>query len=349
MQRYFSIMLVVLAMFALPLTSFAAKTHKLKKSETLSSLAKKYQVSVAELKAVNNIAGNQVKRGTVLIIPVHAKAAEDKGVSGAVTYKAKKSEPLSTVSRRTGVSVFELKRLNNLTKNRVKAGQILVLRDASVVDDEAPVSAKVVTSRKLHLRHPDLLNENEYATTLADLVEPEQVQDVDLQKNAEFNPENVKQLKRSAFGFLGTRYRFGGTTRRGLDCSSFVQQVFKELDVSLPRTAREQFEVGNRVASADLQKGDLVFFRTYASFPSHVGIYLGNNRMIHASSRDRRVVISTLNTSYYRSRYIGAKRIEKINPSIFNLEELILDAEEENIGAEEQNDNLGISSLSSSN
>jgi len=348
MQRFLCAMVVVLLVLTLPVASFAAKTHKLKKSETLSSLAKKYHVSVAELKAVNNIAGNQVKRGSVLTIPVRSEVAEDKEATKATTYKAKKSETLAMVSRKTGVSVFELKRLNNLTKNRIKSGQVLALRDPVGIEGDASGS-KIASSRKLHLRHPDLFSEKEYESTLADLVEPEQGQDVDLQKSAEFNPENVKLLKRSAFGFLGTRYRFGGTTKRGLDCSSFVQHVFKELDVSLPRTAREQFEIGNKVATADLQKGDLVFFRTYASFPSHVGIYLGNNRMIHASSRDRRVVISTLNTSYYRSRFIGAKRIEKINPSVFNLDELIFAAEEESAGEEEQNDNLGVSSLSSSN
>jgi hypothetical protein len=246
------------------------------------------------------------------------------------------------------VSVFELKRLNNLTKNRIKPGQVLALREQQ--SNEAVASEpKVASSRKLQLRHPDLFSEKEYESTLADLVEPEQGQVIDLQKTADFNPDSVKLLKKSAFGFLGTRYRFGGTTKRGLDCSSFVQHVFKELDVALPRTAREQFEVGNRVSSVDLQKGDLVFFRTYASFPSHVGIYLGNNRMIHASSRDRRVVISALNTPYYRSRFIGAKRIEQVNPSVFNLEELIFAAEEESLGEEEQNDNLGVSSLSSSN
>jgi LysM repeat protein len=341
-------MFVFLAVLALPGISFAAKTHVLKKNETLATLAHKYHVSIAELKSVNNIAGSQVKRGTVLIIPVHTAETDKRSVVETATYKARKGDTLTKISRKTGVSVFELKRLNNLTRNQVKAGQIIALREAQPNEKDG-ADVKVASARKLHLRHPDLFSEKEYENTLAELVEPEQGLVVDLQKSAELNPNNVKLLKKSAFGFLGTRYRFGGTTKRGLDCSSFVQHVFKELDVSLPRTAREQFEVGNKVSSVDLQKGDLVFFRTYASFPSHVGIYLGNNRMIHASSRDRRVVISALNTPYYRSRFLGAKRIEQINPSVLNLDELIFSAEEESLGDEEQNDNLGISSLSSSN
>ncbi len=92
----------------------------------------------------------------------------------------------------------------------------------------------------------------------------------------------------------------------------------------------------------DLKKGDLVFFRTYAPYASHVGIYLGQNKMIHASSKDRRVVVSSMNTPYYRSRYLGAKRISKINPEIFSFEDLLLGAEEEAEEDVAENDALGL-------
>jgi peptidoglycan endopeptidase LytE len=177
------------------------------------------------------------------------------------------------------------------------------------------------------------------------LAETEPEHQVDLSKNTELRVDGIKELKKSAYGFLGTRYRFGGSSRSGgIDCSSFVQKVFRELEVSLPRTAREQFEVGSSVAPGDLQKGDLIFFSTYASYASHVGIYLGGNRMIHASSRDRRVVISPMNTTYYRSRFLGAKRITKVNPEVFKLDDLVLGVEEERPEDAMQNDGLGLSS-----
>jgi hypothetical protein len=116
-------------------------------------------------------------------------------------------------------------------------------------------------------------------------------------------------LNRSAFRYLGTPYRFGGEGPSGIDCSSFVQQVFREHQVDLPRTAREQIRMGSDVAQGELRKGDLVFFRTYASYPSHVGIYLGDGKMIHASSARGKVVVSDMNTDYYRSRFLGAKRV----------------------------------------
>ena len=113
----------------------------------------------------------------------------------------------------------------------------------------------------------------------------------------------------TAAQYLGTPYRFGGESADGIDCSSFVQKVFREHQINLPRTAREQSLVGSEVAQGYLRKGDLVFFHTYASYPSHVGIYLGDGKMIHASSGKGEVTVSDLNSTYYRSRFMGAKRV----------------------------------------
>jgi len=117
------------------------------------------------------------------------------------------------------------------------------------------------------------------------------------------------RLLRVAHGMLEVPYRFGGTTLWGLDCSGFVQKTFAFLNLDLPRSAREQFREGAKVAKADLSPGDLVFFRTYAKYPSHVGIYLGDNRFVHASSREKKVTVDSLDTPYYVKRYIGAKRL----------------------------------------
>jgi cell wall-associated NlpC family hydrolase len=114
---------------------------------------------------------------------------------------------------------------------------------------------------------------------------------------------------------LDIPYRFGGSSLLGIDCSGYVQKVFGLLDVVLPRTAREQFRLGKLVGREDLSIGDLVFFRTYAKFPSHVGIYLGDNRFIHASSKDRKVTIDSLDAPYYLKRFIGARRLDMKDPA----------------------------------
>ena len=113
-------------------------------------------------------------------------------------------------------------------------------------------------------------------------------------------------LTRSAMRFIGTPYVFGGTSRYGFDCSGYVQHVFAMLGIHLPRTADTQYYAG-RSTGGQILAGDLVFFQTYEPGPSHVGIYLGGGRFVHASS-SHGVMISRLSDSYWAARYLGAKR-----------------------------------------
>jgi cell wall-associated NlpC family hydrolase len=114
------------------------------------------------------------------------------------------------------------------------------------------------------------------------------------------------ELTRSALRFLGVPYAFGGTSSSGFDCSGFVQHVFAMLGIALPRTADAQYDVGHRALGGP-HPGDLVFFDTYGGV-SHVGIYLGGGKFVHASS-SHGVMVSRLSESYWATRYVGAKRL----------------------------------------
>lgn len=116
----------------------------------------------------------------------------------------------------------------------------------------------------------------------------------------------ARNLTRDALHFIGTPYVFGGTSSSGFDCSGFVQHVFAMLGMSIPRTADAQFYAGKKI-TGKMRAGDLVFFQTYLPGPSHVGIYLGHGKFVHASSHG--VMVSSLNESYWANRYIGAKRL----------------------------------------
>lgn len=329
---------ICLLLLALPLSALASKTHQVRTKESLHSIARKYRVSVEELKTANNLSSTRVTKGTTLIIP--SRASAQPVIENCSSYTVAKGDTLPKIAKKTGKKMSELRRINNLKANKVKPGQVLALADTAATCDLT--AARQTRGKRLELVNSDLLNEQELSTTLSELSDIDADTPVDLAKNLEERSTTFSTLQKSAYGFLGARYRFGGNSRSALDCSSFTQQVFREQKVSLPRTAREQFRVGNEVPRGDLRRGDLVFFRTYAPFASHVGIYLGNRKMIHASSAEHRVVISSMDTPYYLSRYLGARRIDRVNPDTININDLMLGIEEEKEGDVLANDHLGL-------
>jgi len=119
---------------------------------------------------------------------------------------------------------------------------------------------------------------------------------------------SARRLTSCALRYTGTPYVFGGTTPGGFDCSGYVRYVYAQLGVYLPRCADEQYLVGRNVNYSALQPGDLVFFQTYAAGASHVGIYIGNDKFVAASS-SQGVRVDSMKSAYYASRYIGARRV----------------------------------------
>ena len=118
------------------------------------------------------------------------------------------------------------------------------------------------------------------------------------------------QVVEMAMAFLGTRYRSGGSSPNGFDCSGFTLYLYAKFGYSLPHSATAQYKnCGYAVAKADLQPGDLVFFSDSSHAIGHVGIYIGNGQIIHARYSVGKVTIDNLSASYYTNRYVGAKRI----------------------------------------
>ncbi|HWR58878.1 MAG TPA: LysM peptidoglycan-binding domain-containing protein [Thermodesulfovibrionales bacterium] len=256
-------------------TNSKVKYHTVRKGETLASISREYSLSVRDLAEMNSIKKSaKLKPGRKLIV----------GKEGPETYTVKKGDTLWRISNRFDISAEDLMEINGLESAEVKIGQKLLLEvrkgDTDTVDSAVTTGADISREFKAINMSPDL-----DALTVRE------------------------RLILFARKMLDIPYRFGGSTFMGIDCSGYVQKVFGLLDVPLPRTAREQFHLGEPVNKEDLSIGDLVFFKTYASFPSHVGIYLGNDLFIHASSKSRKVSIDSLDTPYYFKRFIGAKRL----------------------------------------
>ena len=120
---------------------------------------------------------------------------------------------------------------------------------------------------------------------------------------------NVAKMINYAKRYLGVDYNYGRSSSSGFDCSGFTMFVYRNVDVDLPHSAAGQANLGLAVEKSQLKAGDLVFFETVRSGISHVGIYIGNNHFIHASSGVGHVTISSLSEDYYAPRFRGATRI----------------------------------------
>ena len=146
---------------------------------------------------------------------------------------------------------------------------------------------------------------------------PENKKEENLSSITETTPSSIKEpsdedVSSSSFEefikpWIGTRYKFGGSSRSGTDCSGYIMQVYKsKLNIALPHNAAGMFKMGSAVKAGDLKEGDLVFFGNVWGI-NHVGIYLSKNRFTHASS-SQGVTITPMEMDYWKSRYKGARR-----------------------------------------
>lgn len=246
--------------------------YKVKSGDTLLSISKKYSIPVSELKGMNSLSSVKLTKGQKLIVRK----------TGPKTYTVKKGDNIFRIAKKFDIDADELKNINSLETDVVQPGQKILLEHD--IEQEEPKTYDTVISQA-HV-------ENEMT-------------DITALEGMSMNEKLIAFAKK----LLNIPYRFGGNSLLGIDCSGYVKKVYSTIGVNLPRSAREQYSEGDPVDKDELSVGDLVFFRTYASFPSHVGIYLGNNLFIHASSKSRKVTIDSLETPYYFKRFIGAKRV----------------------------------------
>ncbi len=251
--------------------------HTVKKGDTVASIARKYSISTDDLKELNHLKSAKLKKGRKLLVK-HI---------GPKTYIVKKGDTLWKIAKKFDMEPDDLMKLNEMESPSLSAGQKLYLEekvDPSTADKIGEAIGKSVNIE-------------------------EEIKKVSQTEEFTEKPMSDK-LVTFARKLLNIPYKFGGNSIMGIDCSAYVKRVYGFLGIQLPRTAREQFQAGGETVDKDeLSIGDLVFFRTYASFPSHVGIYLGNNLFIHASSRGKKVTIDSLETPYYLKRFIGGKRL----------------------------------------
>jgi LysM repeat protein len=289
------VMLVVLFAWACPNGLRAEERYTVKPGDSLYTISRSYGISVESLREANGLTGNDLKPKQVLLIPNPKKKpvsrVTQRGSSEAEPYIVKPGESLYTISKRAGLSIDEIKRLNNLRTDRLQAGQRLVIHKPQ--ESRAEEVEEIGDGEEF--------KENQQAEA--------ENQPVPEPLGKWKDPEERNLFVRVVKNFLGIPYKLGGSTLKGIDCSAFVKKIFEIFNVQLPRTAREQFRIGKKVGREELEEGDLIFFKTRRANNTHVGIYIGNNQFVHASYRSKEVRVDTLDTPYFNQRFINGVRI----------------------------------------
>ncbi len=233
-------------------------------------------------------------------------------------YKVKKGDLLYTIAKKHHITVDELKKINKIKSDKyLKYGQILDIPVTSKKAKPKLKIAKTKVKKKTKIAKVTKKKRNKRIASRKKSSNKKLIIDANTGKTtfrSLFAGRGTSKLKLgSAKKQLGKRYVWGATGPRTFDCSGFTSYVCKKNGIYIPRTSINQSRVGKRVNRRGLKAGDLVFFDTskrHRGYINHVGIYIGNNKFIHASSAKKRVVITSLEKPFYKSRFKWGSRVK---------------------------------------
>lgn len=283
--QFFTILFLLVTSMVFSQTTI---NHKVRKGESFYSIAKKYDIKENAIYDLNpKVKGKLLKLNAVLLIPNKKADSSSLNLSQVQNHKVVSGETLYKISKKYGTSIQELERLNPSIVNKLPIGYSLILREEIPIVEHDSIA---IETEAIVESSPEIVVEN---------------------SNADF-------LIEAALRNLGIKYRRGGASKKGFDCSGLIFTTYKELDITLPRSSHEQAKTGTKVKRSEAQKGDLIFFSTNnRGTISHVGmiteIFEDEIKFIHSSTHQG-VIVSSTSESYYAKRF---KQINSVLQSFF--------------------------------
>lgn len=236
------------------------------------------------------------------------------------TYKIKKGDTIKKIAKIKGVSESEILAINkHINPRLLKPGQKILIPVSNLAKSSRDYEQPLQTTRysvakeeieKFRKNKVIVGDENEESFDNESIID-ENSNEVENRREItlySLRNDDLRKLINSALDYIGANYKYGGDSVASLDCSAFVRRVFREVNISLPRTSREQYNLGVEVPFDDLREGDLIFFAKKNRI-NHVGIYIGNNMYIHAARKGKGVIVSSIESPYVKKHFVGARRI----------------------------------------
>jgi cell wall-associated NlpC family hydrolase len=283
--------------------------------ESYYSIAKKYQISVVDLqKANSNLGTKSLKVGQKIIVPVKSDAnsslafekstvkeiqevkataqevVAEKKLESEITHEVLPKETKYGIAKEYGITIAELEKQNPNSAKKLLVGSVLKIRSSKIIEVNVPVPVNPVV-----------------------VIEESDKKDFDSNVNRVYDAAFVDQLIATASENIGTRYRSGGTTKDGFDCSGLMYSTFSNHDIKLPRSSFEMASYGSKIDTENAQKGDLIFFKTNGRGRiNHVGMVVevldGEIKFIHSATHGG-VIISSTKESYYERNLVQVNRV----------------------------------------
>ncbi|KGX90251.1 peptidase P60 [Pontibacillus halophilus JSM 076056 = DSM 19796] len=320
----------------------AQESHTVQSGDSLWKISHDYGVSISQLKELNNLSNSVIYPNQKLVIDAKAKIAENTSSAPATTstYMVQSGDTLSKIASMHSTSVSKLLELNPSITNgnyiyvnqeinvsgqqtttttttkkstvtettseyTVKGGDSL-----SRIASKHGISLNEILSLNPQISNPSLIRVGQTVKVSGQVSSKSSTTTTTTTTTGNNVSASGQSIVATGMDYIGTPYLFGASTGQTntFDCSSYMHHIFGEHGINLPRTSRQQAQLGTTVSYSNLQKGDLVFFDTnHDGVINHVGVYVGNNEMLSATSSSG---VKVSNMAYYwKDRYVTAKRI----------------------------------------